>query len=222
MTVQSDQPSAFGEVEITIFQSLADQLAIALDNARLFSESHQALEQSQRAYRRASGRAWQEFLKSEGAQRVEYRLGQINVETAASSVSPAQLESASHDASRAGAIEKARMQAIQTCRPAICLLEGLQTLFLPVQSREQVVGVLRLTKAPGETQTSWSDDEVELLSTIGAQLGAALDAARLYQDTQRAAAREQITGEVTARIRQTLDMQTVLRTAVEELQMLLA
>jgi len=218
MTVQSDQPSAFGEVEITIFQSLADQLAIALDNARLFSESHQALEQSQRAYRRASGRAWQEFLKSEGAQRVEYRLGQINVETAASSVSPAQLESASHDASRAGAIEKARMQAIQTCRPAICLLEGLQTLFLPVQSREQVVGVLRLTKAPGETQTSWSDDEVELLSTIGAQLGAALDAARLYQDTQRAAAREQITGEVTARIRQTLDMQTVLRTAVEEIQ----
>ena len=66
--------------------------------------------------------------------------------------------------------------------------------------------------------TVWQEDEVELLETICEQLGVALDGARLYQEAQRLAYREQLTGEVTSRIRQTLDIQTVLRTAVEEIQ----
>jgi GAF domain-containing protein len=214
MTVQSSQPAAFGEVEITIFQSLADQLAIALDNARLFSESRQALEQAQRAYRQVSGRAWQEFLQAEGAYRVQYRYGQINVATSQDTDEQVIREHADADS----AMENARLQAIQGCQPALCVVDGQPTLFLPVQSRDQVVGVLRLSKAPGDARAAWSDDEIDLLNTISAQLGNALDAARLYQDTQRTAAREQVTGEVTARIRQTLDMQTVLRTAVEEIQ----
>ena len=49
------------------------------------------------------------------------------------------------------------------------------------------------------------------------QLGAALESARLFQDTQRRATREQLVGEVTARMRETLDMDTVLQTAIREI-----
>jgi len=217
LTVQSSLPAAFGDVEITIFQSLADQLAVALDNARLFSESRQALDQSQRAYRQASGRAWREFLQAEGARSVQYRYGQVNTQSQESKDGQF-LGSVSAADADARAVENARLKAIQTCRPAQCLIGGQPTLFLPVQNREQVIGVLRLVKARKGSGDDWADDEIDLLSAISVQVGNALDAARLYQDTQRAAAREQVTGEVTARIRQTLDVQTVLRTAAEEIQ----
>ena len=61
-------------------------------------------------------------------------------------------------------------------------------------------------------------DENALTRTITEQLGIALDSARLYQGTQRRAAREQMIGEVTARIRETLDMETMLQTAAREIE----
>ena len=61
-------------------------------------------------------------------------------------------------------------------------------------------------------------EEKALLEALIDQVGAALDSARLYQATQQRAAQERLTGEVTARIRETLDMETVLRTAVQEVR----
>ena len=49
------------------------------------------------------------------------------------------------------------------------------------------------------------------------KLEQALESARLYQDTQRHAAEEQLLGEVTARMRETLSLDTVLRTAIHEM-----
>jgi hypothetical protein len=45
----------------------------------------------------------------------------------------------------------------------------------------------------------------------------ALESARLHQDTQQRATREQLAAQVTARMRETLDMDTVLKTAVFEI-----
>jgi GAF domain-containing protein len=57
-----------------------------------------------------------------------------------------------------------------------------------------------------------------LLEEMAAQAAQALESARLYQDTQRRAAREQLTSQVTARIRESLDMEAVLKSAAEEMQ----
>jgi len=61
----------------------------------------------------------------------------------------------------------------------------------------------------------WTADEIGVLQTLTDQLGVALDGARLYQETQRRVVQERMTAEVTARMRQTLDVDTVLRTAVQ-------
>jgi GAF domain-containing protein len=45
-----------------------------------------------------------------------------------------------------------------------------------------------------------------------------LERARLHEETQRRAARERLTSEVTARMRETLDMDSVLKTAVREMR----
>ena len=50
------------------------------------------------------------------------------------------------------------------------------------------------------------------------QLGLALESARLYQETQRRAAREQLVGEIGSRVRETLDLETMLKTTVQEVR----
>ena len=64
LSVQSTSPDAFDEDTITVLQTMADQVAVALDNARLFSESEAALDEARRAYGELSTRAWHELGRS--------------------------------------------------------------------------------------------------------------------------------------------------------------
>ena len=89
------------------------------------------------------------------------------------------------------------------------------TVAIPIKVRDQVIGVLDAYKPSGAGM--WTAEEVALLRTLNDQLGAALESARLHQETQRRAARERLTTEVTARMRETLDIETVLQTAIREI-----
>jgi GAF domain-containing protein/HAMP domain-containing protein len=61
ITVQSDRPAAFTSEEITVFQTMANQLATAIQNARLFEQSRQATDTAQEQRRIADS-----LLKSAG------------------------------------------------------------------------------------------------------------------------------------------------------------
>ena len=56
-----------------------------------------------------------------------------------------------------------------------------------------------------------------MLTTIVEQLGVALDSSRLYAETQHRAEQERLVGEITSRMRETLDVEAVLQTAAEEI-----
>jgi len=58
LDVHSMKPSAFSTDDLAVMQVLADSIAVAIDNARLFAESKQALEATRRAYGEISHRAW--------------------------------------------------------------------------------------------------------------------------------------------------------------------
>src|SRR5690606_31834530 len=62
LSVQSSQPQAFDEQMIAMLQLMADQVAVAIENARLFTASQEALETARRAYRETSRSAWQKML----------------------------------------------------------------------------------------------------------------------------------------------------------------
>jgi GAF domain-containing protein len=210
ISVQSTAVGAFGELEIATFQALADQVAVSLDNARLYEDSRRSLEEARRAYGDEGRRSWQEYLQQSDTLSLSYRYG-------VSESTPARL-AATHEA--AASHLKARRQAISSGRPVQIVEDQTATLFLPIPVRETQIGVISFAKEM-ETESQaqrWSEDEIDLLQNVVEQMGVALDSARLYQDTQRVALREQLTGEVTSHIRQTLDIQTVLRTAVEEIQ----
>lgn len=204
LTVQSTQPRAFGEIEIAAFSAMADQLAIALENARLFQEGQQALEQIERAYGAASRQAWQSILR--GQEALTYAIVN-NIFQAL----PAPGET--------GNWSEPMRQALRTGRSVQVSVGEEVALYVPLIVRGEALGVMTFYKpVAAGAPNAWTQDETSLLENLVEQLGAALDSARLYEDTQRLAERERLTGEVTRRFRETLDIETILRTAVQEVQ----
>ena len=66
LDVQSKRESAFASDDISTLQALADQVAIAIENARLFTELQVSLDVTRRAYGERSRASWDEYIKSEG------------------------------------------------------------------------------------------------------------------------------------------------------------
>jgi GAF domain-containing protein len=61
MTIQSTSESAFDEDDILIFQSISDSLAIALENARLYQQSQQDLDEIRALNRQYLEKVWMEM-----------------------------------------------------------------------------------------------------------------------------------------------------------------
>ena len=97
-------------------------------------------------------------------------------------------------------------------------LEGnsdLPLLEIPVSVRGHIIGTIQAHKYDGGGD--WTEEETLLLNSMAEQLNLALESARLFEDTQRRAIQEQMTSEITARMRETLDIETVLETTAREI-----
>ncbi len=77
LTVQSDKPGIFTDDTIAVLQTMADQVALALDNARLFSESEESLDTMRRSYGELSRKSWTDVIRTHQAR--GYRLDQHGV-----------------------------------------------------------------------------------------------------------------------------------------------
>ena len=63
LDIQSTEPNAFTEDDISTLSILADQVAIAIQNARLFEQSQRALRDAEIASSQASGLAWKGYTE---------------------------------------------------------------------------------------------------------------------------------------------------------------
>ncbi len=194
LDVQSVEMRAFTEQDVRTLQALADQVSMAISNARLVEQVRQAAEVERRAYGALTAEAWTSML------RASQTLGfYSNEQTTAS----------------AGELWQPEMKtALQTGNTTHNAQET-QRLAVPVKVRGEVIGVIDFSKPAGGSV--WTDEEITLVESLTEQLGVALDSARLYQDTQRRAANEQLLSQITANLARSLDMNVILQTVVTEL-----
>jgi GAF domain-containing protein/HAMP domain-containing protein len=199
LDVQSLKPGAFKESDANTLGILADHVAITIDNARLFEQSQQALRELQALYRQYQVQEWDAFIRQET--KVGYHQSAIGGKVLEQPIESNEINQV---------IEKGEM--------IVNHAEYGKTepsMVIPVKLRGQTIGVLNV-KAPTPNRI-WNQDEINLMQAISDRLALALDNARLLQESQRRAAKEQKIGDVTAKIGASIDMRNVLRTAVEEL-----
>ncbi len=181
LDVQSMEPEAFTEEDVAVLQTLADQITVAISNARLFRRVQESLETERRLSGELSAQAWRALLQARPGLEVRRNRKGLYLR-------------------REGKVAES-------------MEEG--GLALPIKVRGRTIGVLDARRPAGGAP--WTEESQEWLEMFTEQLGAALESARLYEEARRRATRERLVGEVTARMRETLDVETVLKTAAREI-----
>lgn len=194
LDVQSKESQAFTEDDIATLQILAEQIAVAIQNANLFSETERALETARVLYGEASRDAWSKIIRSEP------RIGYVATPPATT-----QTRSDSLDPDLAKAFGSGDL---------ITSSDGL-SLSIPITVRGQVIGAIRLRKP--EIADTWTEDETSLAIALSDQLSSALESARLYRESQQRAARESLVSDISARLSAASQIDAILRETVQEL-----
>jgi GAF domain-containing protein/HAMP domain-containing protein len=199
LDVQSEQTNAFSQEDIELFATLADQVAIAILNSRLYQETLNALDESQRLHRQYLRQEWTKISSESAIIGYSYKFKKMTplfagpVEGEDETLEPGKISS-----------EKIIENGMQ-----------ISILKVPISLRGVVIGTINLRDETGE---EWDEDAIATAEAIGDQISQALENARLFEQTQRRADRERKVLEITSRIRSTTDPDAMLQIAAAELQ----
>jgi GAF domain-containing protein/uncharacterized membrane protein len=236
LDVQSDKAYAFSADDINVLRILADQLAVAVVNSELFAETQEHLSQHRLLHHvttaAASGTTLEEALNS-AAQGLQVTLGGdrvailladrakklLKVEAVAGFSEEVQKVQIPFGEGITGWVavhqKPQRINDVQSDARYIEIGSNTRSeLAIPLSYRGELLGVLNVeSDQPG----AYSENDEELLGTLGGSLAAIIANARLLEQIRRQIDRERLLYEVTSKIRRSTDMQTIMATTASEL-----
>jgi GAF domain-containing protein len=179
MDIHSDQPQSFNTQDAEILQTLADLVAISIDNVRLINETRSLVFQLEATTSLQTRETWTKFTTRH---KPAYQYTPAGV------------------------------------RPLFSKnkSENEDGLRIPLTLHGQNIGGIVL-KRKGVTAT-WSERERILVEKVADQVALALENSRLVEETQKNAMRNQVIANISSRVRETLDVESVIRTATTELR----
>lgn len=180
LDVQSEEPGAFGQSDIEILSIVADQLALAIHNARLLAESRRAIAQLEATFEAQMATLWGRTMER------TYRYDGFDLE-----------------------------RVVDNAESEQEMADDGNLLVVPLVLRGQCVGTMTLEREAEDAL--WTDEERVLAERMGIQAGLSLETARLLQENQRRTRREQALSDIAGRMRETLDMELVVQTALREI-----
>lgn len=190
------------DVEQQALQTFADQIALSVENIRLVNQLQTQVQEIEVLAGRTIQGAWDQ-LRGGGA--IGYTYDRLQVLPADESFTP-------EVANQLLAGRSAAFITNDTPPRA--------RLVAPIGLRENIIGVIGYDHA--DAHHEWQDDERAMLETVATRVSLALENTRLVAEAQQRAERERVISQVSARMRETLDIDTILKTAVNELRQSLA
>lgn len=205
LDIQSVQPNAFGKADLQALQIMADLLATAIRNARLFRQQGQTLRDNDRLYRDAEANLRE-------IQRLNQQLTRSAWQEYQSDTRAATGITLERDRLTSGSDwSDPLIRAGQEGR--IIAGEGAPgTVAVPVVLRGEVIGAIEV-----EAGTETSPETVEMVQAVAQRLALSLENARLYEATLEAAAQEQRINDIAARFQSVLTVDELLRITLAEL-----
>jgi len=194
LDVQSKHPNAFTEDDISTLATLADQVSIAIENARLFSEAREALRETEETFARYVKQEWSDFAKQ--ARSTGYLF----------------------DGKRVAPMDETDKREKTRSLPQtgrLTLQKETKNLVVPIRLRGQTIGYLDVKSKSGNR--NWTQDDLTLIEAAAERAALALENARLVDSAQRRALRERTIGEISSKLGAVSDMEAIMQAAVEEL-----
>jgi GAF domain-containing protein/HAMP domain-containing protein len=212
LDVQSEEIGGLTHEDEVALQALANHVATAVRNARLFTQTQEALYDAQRLQQLYTSQAWEKLGSS---RTLDYEFRQTNLPALAVTPIP----------EAAAALQQKRTVDLRT--PVAETKNGHQAesqppasnnhtaLATPLKLRDQVIGVLGIHC--DDPHRRWSEDEIALIEAVSEQMSLAIENARLFEETGRRAGRERIIADVTQQVWASGELERVMQTAVEQL-----
>ena len=196
LDVQSEDSNAFTENDIEVLSTLADQVSIAIQNARTLEEARKSLAEAQSTFGQRTQESWK-IMRPETV-----GLGfHLSDRTAIRLEKP--LEGSEIE------------QALNTGETVITTNNNkTSNLTIPIRLRNAVIGVMNL-KTNGNAL--FTQDEVDIAEAVSERLSLAIETAALLRTTQRRADIERITTDISAKVSSSTRFETILQIAAQEL-----
>ncbi|MCU0480608.1 MAG: GAF domain-containing protein [Anaerolineae bacterium] len=193
LDVQSKFRDSFNEEQVNILQTMADQIAIAIENTRLYQESLRRLEELTISNRVATRATWVEYMnyRREATLSSQFSIG-------------------------------TPVKSNQTLRESV-LTQGIAIIgqktdyntipfAVPIQLRGQTLGAVEWEFPASD----FSQEKVQLAMELVGRLALSLDNARLFEESQRAIERERLVNDIAAKLTTQTEIDAILQTAVRE------
>jgi GAF domain-containing protein len=184
LDVQADIVDAFTSDDLEIFQILTDQIALAIDNARLFNQHKQTIQELEQLYSQQVHHTWQKQLNSK---KLGYQYDLFEI------------------------VPIKSQDVVEQDNPKKDF-----SIQLPLNLREQSIGHIHLQRND-QNALPWSKNEIEVIKKVSDQIALSIENARLLEESNRLATREQKINLISNQIRSSVDLETILQTSVREL-----
>ena len=191
LDVQSTEIGAFTDEDVQMLSLLADQVSLAIENARLFGETRRALGEAEAISRQ---------ITREGFGRLAVEQNLIGYHYSVAGAKP--LEAPMELAEPRKGVRKGRQA------------ETKQVL-VPIELRGETIGTLAVQTPSAEPL---KQDQIDLIKAVAERVALAAENARLFDETSRRAERERLVSDITSKIRSVNDPDLMIKTAVEELR----
>jgi len=236
LDVQSTKPFAFSDDNLRSLQILADQLAIAVVNTELFAETQEHLSQHRLLHHitttASSGTTLEEAMEiavnglqvTLGGDRVTILLADREKKFLAVKASTGYAEDVTSlqipigsgiTGWAAGHRRPLRVRDVSEDSRYIQVSGNTRSeLAIPLIYRNELLGILNVES---EKLNAYTQNDEEMLGTLGGSLAAIIANARLFEQIRLQAERERVIYEVSSKIRRSTDIQSILMTAASEI-----
>jgi len=194
LDIQSTEPNAFSREDIEILLTLADQVAVAIINARAYEETQKNIIESEMLYRQDMQTGWKKFSQSQKIAGIR-RIGMNS-----SIYTKPMILDGTTEVINSGEIYFKNDKASQ--------------MTMPVRLRDQIVGMINIKT---DRTHKWTDDEKDIIAAIAERAALSVESARLLEESRSATDKERAIGEISAKISASTQIETILKTAVREL-----
>lgn len=194
LDVQSTERDAFTQDDVAIIGTLAAQISIAIQNARLFETTQKSLADAEALYRQFIQKEWTSLSQRQKVTGFRYNaLGIAPVE----------------------AIDTAAAAVVAEQKVFVDQSEKGSTIAVPIALRGEVIGILDVQAAGGH---AWSQDEIDIVQAIADRVAISAENARLFEQTAERAERERKVSEITSKIRSTNNPDEMVQIAMQEIK----
>ncbi|MBI5951230.1 MAG: GAF domain-containing protein [Chloroflexi bacterium] len=196
LDVQSVESNAFGQNDMEVLITLADQVSAAINTTLILEDAKKALAESQSALAKTVQETWKVMrpaslgigykLENSMLLPLEQHLEDEHVQEAMAKGAPV----ASNDE------------------------DAPSSMAIPISLRGRVIGVINLSARKRRKLTS---DDADIARAVTERLSLAIETATLLQSTQHRADIERVTTEISSKISSSTQFEIILQTAAQEL-----